>query len=85
MSDSTFHPDKPVTFAQARRGEVIAVQGYGKQPRVWRPSTNAFKPSGMVAPDTAPAIKICNTAGTEMPTDDSTLAEWYKKITSYII
>ena len=80
----TFHPDKPVTFAQARRGEVIAVQGYGKQPRVWRPSTNEFKPSGMVAPDTAPAIKICNTAAEEMPATDSALAEWYEKITSYV-
>lgn len=84
MSDSTFHPDKPVTFSQARRGEVIAVQGYGKQPRVWRPSTNEFKPSGMVAPDTAPVIKICNTAAEEMPATDSALAEWYEKITSYV-
>ena len=84
MSDSTFYPDKPVTFAQARRGEVIAVQGYGKQPRVWRPSTNEFKPSGMVAPDTAPVIKICNTDGTEMPETDSALAAWYEKITAYV-
>lgn len=81
---STFHPDKPVTFAQARRGEVIAVQGYGKQPRVWRPSTNEFKPSGMVAPSTAPDIKICNTAGEVMPTTDSALADWYEDITSYV-
>ena len=84
MSDSTFHPDKPVTFAQARRGEVIAVQGYDKQPRVWRPSTNEFKPSGMVAPNTAPVIKIFNTDGIEMPETESALAGWYKKITSYV-
>ena len=91
MSDSTFHPDKPVTFAQARRGEVIAVQGYGKSPRVWRPSTNTFKPSGMVAPETAPEIKIYNIEGDVRPTEasdsqtlESLMADWYEGITSYV-
>lgn len=86
-----FHKDKPVTFSQARRSEVIVTQGYGKQPRVWRPSTNAFKPSGMVAPDAAPSIGIYNIEGSIRPTaasDTQTLEEllaaWYESISSYV-
>ena len=55
-----FDGDKPVTFTQARKGEVICTQGYGNAPRVWRPSTNDFNPSGMYPPDEAPIVTCWN-------------------------
>ena len=45
-----FDGDKPATFAQARRGEVIVTQGYGKRPLIWRPSSGSFREAGMDAP-----------------------------------
>ena len=61
MSD--FNKDYPVSFAQARRGEVIVTQGYGKPTRVWRPCSieadachSPWKVSGTPAPATAPTI-----------------------------
>lgn len=38
-TDPNFDPQYPVSFAQARKGEVIVTQGFGKPPRVWRPCT----------------------------------------------
>ena len=55
-----FDGDKPVTFTQARKGEVICTQGHGNAPRVWRPSTNDFNPSGMLPPDEAPIVTCWN-------------------------
>lgn len=61
MSD--FNKDYPVSFAQARKGEVIVTQGYGKPTRVWRPCTgntpachSPWKISGTPAPATAPTV-----------------------------
>ena len=53
-----FDGTKPVCFAQARKGEVIVTQGYGKPPQVWRPSASAWKQSGSAAPATQPAMTI---------------------------
>jgi len=55
---SHFDGDKPVTFTQGRRGEVIVTQGYGKRPQVYRSSTGAFRDAGLDAPTIAPQIAI---------------------------
>ena len=66
-----FDGTKPVSFAQARKGEVIVTQGYANPPRVWRPCTTppatdpatpachaAWKESGTPAPTVAPVVAI---------------------------
>jgi len=80
-----FDGSKPVTFTQARQGEVICTQGYGKSPRVWRPSTNDFDPSGMVSPDTAPDVTCWNVLN-ECADDilPENLNAYYDNITYYV-
>lgn len=53
-----FSGDKPVTFAQARRGEVIVTQGYGKRPLIYRPSAGDFREAGLDSPTEAPEITL---------------------------
>jgi len=53
-----FRGDKSVTFAQARRGEVIVSQGHGSRPLIWRPSSGQFREAGVESPSTAPSIKL---------------------------
>ena len=67
LAPSTFYGDKPVCFAQGRRGEVYIYQGYGKRGRVWSPSLNAFRPAGTDGPkllpteaDRKPTITVAN-------------------------
>ena len=45
-----FSGDKPVTFSQARRGEVIVSQGHGKRPLIYRPSKGSFREAGFPGP-----------------------------------
>ena len=45
-----FSGDKPVTFAQARRGELVIAQGYGKRPLIYRQSTGQFREAGLDSP-----------------------------------
>lgn len=53
-----FDGDKPVTFAQARRGEVIVTQGYGHRPLIWRPSSGTFREAGLDEPTVAPTCTL---------------------------
>lgn len=78
-----FDPTYPVSFAQARKGEVIVTQGYGNATKVWRPSTNSFKVSGTEAPTTAPTVSIRNTQNQELP-ETNAIGDWYKYITYYV-
>lgn len=45
-----FDGNKPVTFSQARRGEVIVTQGFGNAPMIWRPSSGSFRVAGLPGP-----------------------------------
>jgi hypothetical protein len=53
-----FSGNYPVTFTQARLGEVVVAQGYGSRPMVWRPSAGAFRQAGLDAPTDPPKIAI---------------------------
>ena len=75
-----FDGTKPVSFAQARRGEVVVTQGYGKPPRVWRPCTTN--------PDnTDTSFVACHapwkTSGTEAPENQPTIVQ-SEEVTYYI-
>ena len=53
-----FSGDKPVTFAQARRGELVIAQGYGKRPLIYRQSTGQFREAGLDSPIDAPVVAL---------------------------
>ena len=53
-----FQGDKPVSFAQARRGEVVVTQGFGHRPLIWRPSSGTFREMGLDAPTVAPTCTL---------------------------
>lgn len=54
MSVGSFSPDRPISCAQGRYGEVIVVQGGGKKPIRIDGTTSRL--AGLVAPEAAPEI-----------------------------
>ena len=57
MIDGRFSPDKPVSVAQGRHGELIVVQGGGVRP-VRINSSESWADAGMDAPPSAPQVTL---------------------------